>query len=84
MTDWTAQWCGPCKRIAPIYKDLSDAHPSDTFLKIDVDEHAELAANAGISAMPTFQLYRDGKMLEQIVGADPNTLTSCVEKHSAQ
>lgn len=70
------------RRIAPIYEELSNAHPDATFLKIDVDEQAELAAGASVSAMPTFQIYKGGLMLDVIVGANPDKLKECVETHS--
>ncbi len=47
-------WCGPCQMIAPIYKELSNTYDDVVFLKVDVDENPETAANYNVSAMPTF------------------------------
>ncbi len=79
---WTASWCGPCQQIAPIYDDLAGEHPQSTFLKVDVDEHAELAADAEIQAMPTFQFFREGEQVNEIVGADVASLQEFVRSNA--
>lgn len=64
IADFYATWCPPCKQIAPIYAHLSSTHASPgkfTFVKINVDEQRELAATHGVSAMPTFVLFKGGK-----------------------
>ena len=80
---FTASWCGPCKMISPIYDTLSDTHTSATFLKVDVDELAEVAAAASVTAMPTFQFLKGGKLLDKVVGADPVKLETFIKAHSA-
>mmetsp|Transcript_23817 Transcript_23817/g.34139 ORF Transcript_23817/g.34139 Transcript_23817/m.34139 type:complete len:160 (-) Transcript_23817:10-489(-) len=56
VIDFTASWCGPCKLIAPIYKEFSDLEEFSgvAFLKVDVDENADTAKEYDVSAMPTF------------------------------
>lgn len=66
---YTAAWCGPCQRIAPIYAKLADDNPAVAFLKVDVDEMADLAADSGISAMPTFHFMKSGKVIDQVCRA---------------
>ena len=79
---FTASWCGPCKMISPIFDEVASAHPPGaTFLKVDVDDMPDVAAAAQISAMPTFQFYKSGQLLEQIVGADVEKLKAGVEEH---
>ncbi|KAF0029204.1 hypothetical protein F2P81_018309 [Scophthalmus maximus] len=64
VVDFTASWCGPCKMISPYYKQLSeDAEFSEVvFLKLDIDKVDDVAQSCGISAMPTFQFYKNGNM----------------------
>lgn len=80
---WTATWCGPCKRCYPIYTDLAAKHSSDkvAFLKIDVDKMSELSSDCGIQAMPTLQIYRSGKLLGSMTGANDVKLKKFVAEH---
>ena len=71
VIDFFATWCGPCKRIAPAFEDLADKYfPVVTFLKVDVDQSAELVNTFDISAMPTFVFLKDGKIIKKVEGAD--------------
>ncbi|KAJ3322254.1 hypothetical protein HDU76_013927, partial [Blyttiomyces sp. JEL0837] len=78
-----ATWCGPCKVISPKFAELSEKYPNIVFLKIDVDDLSEVAESVGIRAMPTFQFYKDGQKIGEIVGADPRKLEEELKKHSA-
>jgi len=72
VIDFTATWCGPCKRIAPMFADMSEEYDA-TFLKVDVDKNAAVSGAHGVTAMPTFTFYRaDGsKHSETVRGAYP-------------
>ena len=86
IADFYATWCPPCKTIAPIYNQLSTAHAAPgkfAFVKVNVDEAREIAAQYGIQAMPTFLLFKDGKQIEEIKGADPRQLKSVIENATA-
>ncbi|KAF2632906.1 thioredoxin-domain-containing protein [Macroventuria anomochaeta] len=86
IADFYATWCPPCKQIAPIYNQLSTAHSAAgkfAFVKVNVDEAREIAAQYGIQAMPTFLLFKDGKQVEEVKGADPRKLKAVVEGASA-
>ncbi|KAJ3041562.1 Cytoplasmic thioredoxin isoenzyme 2 [Rhizophlyctis rosea] len=83
VVDFHATWCGPCKAIAPRFEKLSNEVTNVTFLKVDVDEHQSIARECSVTAMPTFQLYRNGKKLEEVVGADINTVERLVRKHAS-
>lgn len=74
--DFTASWCGPCKRIGPIFVEFAKDFPDILFFKVDVDDNAEVAELVGIEAMPTFKFYLDGKLVESlnITGANQETL----------
>ncbi|XP_072260535.1 thioredoxin-like [Pyxicephalus adspersus] len=74
VIDFSASWCGPCKRIAPIYEEISCANPDVLFYKVDVDDVADLAEKCGIQAMPTFQFFKNKKKVAEIRGADAAAL----------
>lgn len=80
VVDFYATWCGPCRVIAPKVDQLSTQFTSAKFIKVDVDELTDVAQKCKIRAMPTFHVYKDGKVVEEIVGADIKALTSAVEK----
>ena len=66
--------------IGPYFDELSSEFPRVTFLKVDVDANATVAALAGVNAMPTFQVYRDGAKVAELVGAAKDKLKAlCVE-----
>ena len=74
---FTATWCGPCKKIAPVVEELSnDSEYKDTtlFVKIDVDECEELMSECEVNCMPTFQFYKGGKKVDTLEGCDERAL----------
>lgn len=71
IVDYFATWCGPCKAVSPILEKLSNEHTEVKFFKVDVDKLTDVAADNGISAMPTFQFYKGGEVLETVRGANP-------------
>jgi thioredoxin 1 len=78
-----ATWCGPCVKIAPFYEELATKEEYTDkvlFYECDIDEAEELADYCDINVVPTFQFYR-GKLLEELTGADPESITACLEKH---
>ena len=78
MVDFTATWCGPCKRIAPVFKQLSDDHPNVIFCKIDVDDCGDIATQYKVRAMPTFILISSGNVADRMEGADAEKLAKMV------
>lgn len=78
VIDFYAQWCGPCKRLAPRYEELSKEHKSAHFYKVDVDEAGEIASKCKINALPTFKFYRNGEELESFEGANAERLEDTI------
>ncbi|KAF4631922.1 hypothetical protein G7Y89_g6205 [Cudoniella acicularis] len=79
ILDAFAVWCGPCKVIAPTLVKYSDEFPNAHFIKIDVDEVPDVAEELGITAMPTFLIFKDGKQEAKVVGANPQALLSAIQ-----
>ena len=82
VIDFMAQWCGPCKMIAPKIKKLAEIYPSVKFIKVDVDRvDSAFVQSEDISAMPTFRFYKNGQALESltVVGADIRTIQANVK-----
>jgi len=81
VVDFTAEWCGPCKRIAPFFDELSTKYPRAVFLKVDVDQCTETAALHNVTAMPTFLFLKNNAELDKIQGADNPTLEAKIKQH---
>eukprot|EP00037_Helgoeca_nana_P000265 m.20914 g.20914 ORF g.20914 m.20914 type:complete len:112 (-) comp10335_c0_seq1:58-393(-) len=81
IIDFTASWCGPCKMIGPVFEEFSKDPGNLVFIKIDVDENEEAAAACGISAMPTFQVWKAGKKVDELVGASKDKLAELIAKY---
>jgi len=80
--DFHAQWCGPCKMVAPVFARLASSFPTIKFLKVDVDALSGVAATFSVSAMPTFVVLREGKSVGNVVGADMGALESLLRTHA--
>jgi thioredoxin len=81
VVDFTATWCGPCKRIAPRFKELSQKHTNVVFLKIDVDDNPDTTEECEISSMPTFQFYKQSLKIDEFSGANEQSLKDKIVKH---
>lgn len=69
LVDFWAQWCGPCKMIAPIVSEIAQEYEGKIKVgKIDVDEEAELAIKFGVASIPTILIFKDGKIVNTSVG----------------
>lgn len=76
VIDFFATWCGPCKKIAPFFEQLSEEYEKITFLKVDVDESQELVDKYNIQAMPTFVFLKDDVVVKKVEGASVQELES--------
>ena len=83
LVDYWAEWCGPCKMVAPILEEVAvDLSDKLTVGKVDVDENQELAAQFNIMSIPTLVLFKDGEVIDQAIGAlSKAQLLSFLEQH---
>jgi thioredoxin 1 len=74
MVDFWAEWCGPCKTIAPVLEDLArESGGTVTLAKVNVDENPGLAGRYGIRSIPTVLLVKQGRIADQVIGSVPKT-----------
>jgi thioredoxin 1 len=72
LTDFWAEWCGPCKMIAPILEEIAEEYAGRIKItKMDVDQNNRMAMQFGVQSIPTLVLFKNGQAVEQLVGAMP-------------
>ncbi|KXK56438.1 MAG: thiol-disulfide isomerase/thioredoxin domain-containing protein [Chlorobi bacterium OLB5] len=72
LVDFWAVWCGPCKMIAPFVEELAGEYQGKAKIgKVDVDSNPNISMTYGIRSIPTLLIFRDGKVVDQIIGAVP-------------
>jgi thioredoxin 1 len=83
LVDFWAEWCGPCRMIAPLLEQLNDEHGDKLkIVKLNVDENPGAASQFGVMSIPTMILFKDGQQVDRLVGYMPKqALTSKLGKH---
>lgn len=71
LLDFWASWCGPCRMVGPLVEEIAGERADIKVGKVNVDEQPELAAQFGVMSIPTLVVIRDGKIVNQAVGARP-------------
>ncbi|MFC7384048.1 thioredoxin [Sphaerisporangium rhizosphaerae] len=75
LVDFWAEWCPPCRMVAPILEEIAAEYGERlTVAKINFDDHPEIASRYGVLGLPTLNLYRDGEVVRQVIGAKPKRL----------
>lgn len=84
MVDFWATWCGPCRIVAPIVKELADEYSDKGVVvgKLDVDANPQTAAQFGVRSIPTILFFKNGEMVDRVIGAVPRPqLEQKIQQH---
>ncbi len=76
LVDFYADWCGPCKMLGPVIEELSKENPGLSIIKVNVDEHEDLAREYAVMSIPTLLLIQDGQVVKKQVGFVPKEVLS--------
>ena len=71
LVDFWAEWCGPCKMVAPVLEEIAAEHAGIDIVKLNIDENPGAARDYQIMSIPTMAVFQGGKIVKQIVGAKP-------------
>ena len=83
LVDFWAEWCGPCRMVAPVLEKIADDMEGKVRIaKVNVDEESGLAGRYGIQSIPTLLLFKDGRVVDQYIGATTReVLVKMLQKH---
>lgn len=83
VVDFWATWCGPCKMIAPVLEEIdSEMGDQVKIVKLDVDENQETAAKYGVMSIPTLIFFKDGEIVDKVIGYRPKeALEEVINNH---
>jgi len=83
IVDFNTEWCGPCRRFAPVYEKMASDYPDVTFLSVDAEqiEHNDCLE---IKSVPTFKIFLNGELRRQFEGVDAEKIERYIERYSIQ
>ncbi|RMZ99911.1 thioredoxin [Brachionus plicatilis] len=81
VVGFTAQWCAPCRMMTPIFESIAKLYPKLKFMKVDIEKLPDIAATEKVGSMPTYNIYKDGKIVEQMTGANTAQLMVLAAKY---
>ena len=83
LVDFWAEWCGPCKALAPKLDEIAKEYTGKLVVaKVDIDQNKETPASYGVRGVPTLALFKDGEIVDQIVGNHPKeSISALIDKH---
>ena len=74
LVDFWAPWCGPCRMVAPIVEELANEYSGKVrFYKLNTDDNVDTASKYGIRSIPTLLVFKDGQMVDQLIGFRPKS-----------